>query len=134
MQFPMNKSSFFTNQVPWDSLQLQPQLTPAGSSHHPSIDQWAHPQSILLNNQNAAYPTPRPSGNMIHGRHRDVSLNFQAKIPTARMPNIVPMILGSIVFYSHLRFFINEVGYSTQTLPCPLLQRQLNTNNNGVRP
>jgi hypothetical protein len=63
---------------------------------HISIDQWAHPQSILLTNQNTAYPTPRPSGNMIHGRHRDVSLNFQAKIPTARMPNIVPMILGSI--------------------------------------
>ena len=56
----------------------------------------AHPQSILLNNQNTAYPTPRPSGNMIHGRHRGVSLNFQAKIPTARRPNSVPMILGSM--------------------------------------
>ena len=42
------------------------------------------------------YLTPNPSGSMIHGRQRGVSLNFQAKIPTARMPNMMPIILGSI--------------------------------------
>jgi hypothetical protein len=36
---------------------------------------------------------------MIHGRQKGVSLNFQAKIPTARNPNIVPMILGSIDYF-----------------------------------
>ena len=48
-------------------------------------------------NQNTAYPTPKPKGNMIQGRHNGVSLNFQAKIPTARTPNIIPMILGNII-------------------------------------
>jgi hypothetical protein len=47
---------------------------------------------------------------MIHGRHRGVSLNFQAKTPTARMPNIVPMILGSITFHFHSTFFISDAG------------------------
>jgi hypothetical protein len=34
----------------------------------------------------------------LHGRHRGVSLNLQAKIPTAMMPNVMPMILGSIIY------------------------------------
>ena len=87
----------------------------------PPIDQWAHFQTILLTNQNTAYPTPRPSGNMIHGRHRGVSLNFQAKTPTARMPNMMPMILGSITCYSGLTFFNNrgEVFNSNLTLTAP---------------
>jgi len=49
--------------------------------------------------QNTAYPTPKPKGNMIHGRHNVVSLNFQAKIPTAKMPNTTPIILGSILYF-----------------------------------
>jgi hypothetical protein len=45
------------------------------------------------------YPTPNPNGSMVHGRHNGVSLNFQEKIPTARMPNIAPMILETILFH-----------------------------------
>lgn len=56
--------------------------------------------TILLRTQNTAYPTPSPEGNMIHGRHNGVSLNFQAKIPTARIPDIMPMILGSVIYPS----------------------------------
>ena len=55
--------------------------------------------TILLTTQNIAYPTPKPKGSMIHGRHNGVSLNFQAKIPTAKRPNIVPMIFGSILCF-----------------------------------
>jgi len=75
----------------------------SNQTRHPSIAHYSHYQTILLNNQNTAYPTPIPSGNMIHGRHRGVSLNFQAKIPTARMPKIVPMILGSIDYFPSWR-------------------------------
>jgi hypothetical protein len=37
---------------------------------------------------------------MIHGRPNGVSLNFQAKIPTAKNPNTIPMILGIIIYLS----------------------------------
>ena len=43
-----------------------------------------------------AYPTPNPNGSIVHGRHKGVCLNFHAKIPTARIPNIALMILGSM--------------------------------------
>ena len=59
-------------------------------------------QIILLTTQYTAYPTPKPNGSMAHGRHKGVSLNFQAKIPTAKRPNIMPMILGSIWLYPSL--------------------------------
>jgi hypothetical protein len=52
-----------------------------------------HPFSHLIN----SVPDAKPNGKMIHGRHSDVSLNFQAKIPTVRMPKITPMILGSMI-------------------------------------
>lgn len=91
------------------SLGFSPATTSSQSTpdhpHHPPTDQWAHPQSTLLTNQNTAYPTPRPSGNMIHGRHKGVSLNFQAKIATANRPKNAPMILGSIVLFPmHIEF------------------------------
>jgi len=35
---------------------------------------------------------------MIHGRHSGVSLNFQAKTPTAMRPNRAPMILAIIIY------------------------------------
>jgi hypothetical protein len=35
---------------------------------------------------------------MIHGRQSGVSLNFQAKIPAASKPNIMPMIFEIIVY------------------------------------
>ena len=73
--------SFFSSASP--EYCLQPATT-----HHPNC----------LTSQSAAYPTPNPNGNMVHGRHKGVSLNFQAKIPTERMPNIMPMILGSMWF------------------------------------
>ena len=40
---------------------------------------------------------------MIHGRHRGVSLNFQAKIPTAKSPNTIPTIFGTSIIFI-LRF------------------------------
>jgi hypothetical protein len=35
---------------------------------------------------------------MIHGRHKGVSLNFQAKIPTAKRPKTMPIIFGIIIY------------------------------------
>ena len=61
-------------------------------------EQLSH-HTILLTIQNTEYPTPSPTGNMIHGRHNGVSLNFQAKIPTAKMPNTAPMIFGIILYF-----------------------------------
>ena len=47
---------------------------------------------------------------MIHGRHNGVSLNFQAKIPIARIPNTIPMILVVITqmpFYEELIYWLS---------------------------
>ena len=57
-----------------------------------------YPTATFLISQKTAYPTPSPKGSMIHGRHSGVSLNFQAKTPTAKRPNMAPMILAIIIY------------------------------------
>ena len=83
---------------------------------------------IRLATQYTAYPTPRPNGNMIHGRHKGVSLNFQAKIPTARMPKITPMIWGSMYWFPslcHLAGVYVKLAYSYYSVPKPIDTTQL---------
>ena len=86
-----------------------------------------------INRPYTAYSTPRPSGNMIHGRHRGVSLNFRVKIPTARIPNIMQMLSDpphhqlhhkpDLIIPKRLSFF-NPMPFP-QTSPAASLGRML---------